>query len=480
VSLKQLALNLNMPAPRTAAQKIWAAHRIQSLESKKDLILIDRIFLHERTGPALLSGLALANRKPANRYSVFGTLDHIIDTTVPRSDDTLFDGGRLFIDAFKKRTKEFGIELFDLNSSKQGIVHVISPELGIALPGMTLVCPDSHTCTVGGIGALAWGIGSTEGEHAVATQTLIYKEPQQQRVTFTGDLHKGITSKDLALALISQFGVSGGQGHITEYAGKPIQKLDIEGRMTLCNLSVEFGSWTGLISADEKTFAWIKNRPMAPKGKMWELATQHWESLKSDENAPWDSELTLSCDALEPQVTWGTSPMHATNISDSVPELTNLPSFIQQQDYKRALEYMKLNPGMKLTDIKIDVAFIGSCTNSRITDLREAASILKGRKVKGHVKAIVVPGSTETKRQAEAEGLDKVFKEAGFEWRSSGCSLCFYAGGESFGEGVRTISTTNRNFEGRQGINVKTHLASPLTVAASALEGKIADPRPYL
>lgn len=469
-----------MLSPRTAAQKIWAAHKVRSLENNRDLLLIDRIFLHERTGPALLSGLAIANRRPANPKTIFGTLDHIVDTSLVRSDDTLFKGGKSFIDAFKRRTQEFGIELFDLNSPRQGIVHVISPELGIALPGITLVCPDSHTCTVGGLGALAWGIGSTEGEHAVATQTLIYQLPKQQRVMFTGQLNKGVTAKDMALALISRYGSSGGQGHITEYAGTAVRNLDIEGRMTLCNLSVEFGSWTGIIPADETTFSWVANKPRAPQGVLWDQAIAHWRELQSDENASWDSELTVSCADLEPQVTWGTSPMHATSINGLVPLDQELPRFIKGQDYQRALEYMKLSPGQKMSDIKIDVAFIGSCTNSRITDLRAAANILRGRKVRAHVKAIVVPGSTETKRQAEAEGLDKIFKEAGFEWRSSGCSLCFYAGGESFGEGVRTISTTNRNFEGRQGVQVKTHLASPLTVAASAIEGKMADPRPYI
>jgi 3-isopropylmalate/(R)-2-methylmalate dehydratase large subunit len=469
-----------MSVYRTAAQKIWADHLIKSLNSDQDLLLIDRIFLHERTGPALLSGLSLSNRKPANPKTIFGTLDHIVDTSISRSDDTLFKGGKLFIDAFKKRTHEFGIQLFDLNDPRQGIVHVISPELGIALPGATLVCPDSHTCTVGGLGALAWGIGSTEGEHAVATQTLIYKQPKQQKIIFDGKLALGVTAKDLALALIGKYGVTGGSGHITEYTGQAIKDLDIEGRMTLCNLSVEFGSWTGIVSADEKTFSWLIDKPMSPKGEYWELAVNHWKGLASDDEAKWDSELTIVCNDLEPQVTWGTSPMHSIGISSHVPQLSDLSALVQNQDYTKALEYMKLQPGQKMTDIAIDVAFIGSCTNSRITDLRAAAGILKGRKAKSHIKAIVVPGSMETKRQAEAEGLDKIFKEAGFEWRSSGCSLCFYAGGESFGEGVRTISTTNRNFEGRQGIQVKTHLASPLTVAASAIEGKIADPRPYL
>jgi len=464
----------------TAAQKIWAAHRIKSLENEQDLVLIDRIFLHERTGPALLSGLSLARRKPANPNTIFGTLDHIVDTSLSRSDDTLFKGGKLFIEAFKKRTQEFGIPLFDLSDPRQGIVHVISPELGIALPGSTLICPDSHTCTVGGLGALAWGIGSTEGEHAVATQTLIYKQPKQQRIMFRGRLSKGVTAKDLALALIAKYGVTGGNGHITEYSGAPISELDIEGRMTLCNLSVEFGSWTGIVPADEKTFTWLADKPMAPKGHQWDMAVKHWRTLTSDDEASWDSELYLECDALEPQVTWGTSPMHAVAISSHIPNLSDLSPLIQNQDYIKALEYMELEPGQKMSDVKIDVAFIGSCTNSRITDLRAAASILKDRKIKPHVKGIVVPGSMQTKAQAEAEGLDKIFLNAGFEWRSSGCSLCFYAGGESFGEGVRTISTTNRNFEGRQGIRVKTHLASPITVAASALEGKIADPRPYL
>jgi 3-isopropylmalate/(R)-2-methylmalate dehydratase large subunit len=465
---------------KTAAQKIWEAHRIKSLENQRDLLLIDKIFLHERTGPALLSGLAIAQRPPANPKSVFGTLDHIVDTTTPRSDSTLFEGGKLFIDAFKKRTREFGIQLFDLEHPYQGIVHVISPELGIALPGITLVCPDSHTCTVGGLGALAWGVGSTEGEHAVATQTLIYQQPKHQRVIFTGTIKQGVTAKDMALAMIGKFSTTGGKGFITEYAGNPIKQLDIEGRMTLCNLSVEFGSWTGIIPADENTYSWILGRPMAPKASHWDRAVEQWTQLQSDGECSWDSELTFDCNNLDPQVTWGTSPMHVTNINSRVPEANNLPDFINKQDHQRAIEYMQLTPGQKLTDLPIDIAFIGSCTNSRITDLRSAANIIRDRKVHPNVRAIVVPGSTETKRQAEAEGLDKIFKAAGFEWRSSGCSLCFFAGGESFGKGVRTISTTNRNFEGRQGVDVKTHLASPLTVAASAIRGTIADPRQYI
>lgn len=461
--------------PRTVIRKIWDEHLVKTLASGEALIAIDRVFLHERTGPAALQGLRAAGYEAMHPQLVFGTMDHIVDTLPPRSDKTLFKGGEAFIGAFRDDAKRAGIRLFDLHDPRQGIVHVVSPEQGIALPGLTLVCPDSHTCTVGGLGALAWGIGSTEGEHAIATQTLVRPKMREMRMRFDGTLSPGVSAKDMALAMIARFGSTGGDGHVIEYAGEAIRVLDIEGRLTLCNLTVEFGAWTGLVAPDERTIQWIAGRPFAPSGKSWERAVAHWRSLVTDEDAVFDTEHAIDCSHLTPQVTWGTNPEMGGGIDGVVPDPANAGA--SRDNVVRALEYMDLTPGRKLEGTKIDAAFIGSCTNSRLPDLREAAAILKGRKVAPGVKALVVPGSTQVKRDAEAEGLDRVFKEAGFEWRESGCSLCFFAGGDNFGNAKRVISSTNRNFEGRQGVGVRTHLASPATVAASAIAGAIADPR---
>jgi 3-isopropylmalate/(R)-2-methylmalate dehydratase large subunit len=356
-------------------------------------------------------------------------------------------------------------------------VHVISPELGIALPGCTLVCPDSHTCTVGGIGALAWGIGSTEGEHAVATQTLVRPRPKTMFVDFRGRLAPGVTAKDLILALIGRYGAAGGANHAIEFGGEAVRALGVEARLTLCNMAVEFGAWTGLVAPDDTTIEWIAGRPFAPRVEHWDAAVAHWRALASDPDTHWDARLDLDCAGLAPQVTWGTSPAHATGIDGVVPDPAAAPDATARTGFERALAYMDLRPGQPLAGLPIEAAFIGSCTNSRLPDLRAAAELLRGRKVAPGVKALVVPGSTSVKKAAEAEGLDRVFRDAGFEWRESGCSLCFYSGGDSFGAARRVITSTNRNFEGRQGPGVRSHLASPLTVAASAIAGRIADPR---
>ncbi|MBL8514813.1 MAG: 3-isopropylmalate dehydratase large subunit [Betaproteobacteria bacterium] len=464
--------------PRTAIRKIWDEHVVKALPSGEALIAIDRVFLHERTGPAALQGLRAAGYAPMHRELVFGTMDHIVDTLPPRSDKTMFKGGEAFIGAFRDDAKRAGIRLFDLSDPRQGIVHVVSPEQGIALPGLTLVCPDSHTCTVGGLGALAWGIGSTEGEHAIATQTLVRPAMREMRMRFDGVLAPGVGAKDMALAMIARFGSTGGAGHVIEYAGDAIRALDIEGRLTLCNLTVEFGAWTGLVAPDEKTIQWSAGRPFAPSGENWERAVAHWRALTTDDDAQFDTTHAIDCSTLVPQVTWGTNPEMGGGIDSVVPDPSTANA--GRDNVARALEYMDLKPGQQLEGTKIDAAFIGSCTNSRLPDLREAAAILKGRKVAPGVKALVVPGSTQVKRDAEAEGLDRVFKEAGFEWRESGCSLCFFAGGDNFGHAKRVISSTNRNFEGRQGVGVRTHLASPATVAASAIAGSIADPRKHM
>jgi 3-isopropylmalate/(R)-2-methylmalate dehydratase large subunit len=367
--------------------------------------------------------------------------------------------------------------LFDLDDQRQGIVHVIASEQGIALPGVTLVCPDSHTGTLGGIGALAWGIGSTEAEHALATKTLVVKKPQTMRVTFTGQLPTGVTAKDMILTLIAKHTASGGVGYAIEFAGDAVCRLPIEARLTLCNMTVEFGAWSGLVAPDQSTFEYVHGRPYAPPEHQWEQATDYWLTLHSDPDAVFDKEISIDCAEIVPQVTWGTSPMHATGINRLVPNPADEPNENIRTSMQRALEYMALKPGTPLEGIPIDAAFIGSCTNSRLSDLRAAAEILKDRKVATGIKAICVPGSGLVKQAAEAEGIDKIFTDAGFEWRESGCSMCFFAGGESFGLEERVISSTNRNFENRQGPRTRTHLASPSTVAASAIKGHLTDVR---
>ncbi|RKP53779.1 3-isopropylmalate dehydratase large subunit [Pararobbsia silviterrae] len=459
---------------RTIIEKIWDAHAVADINSGQTLLHIDRVFLHDRAGPTVYAGLQAAGRPVSNRELVFGTMDHIIDTHPGRGDDTLLKGGTNFIREFRAASLRHGVRLFDIGDTRQGISHVVAPEQGIALPGSTLVCCDSHTCTNGGIGALAWGIGTSEGEHAVATQTLARTRPKTMRINFNGRAQAGVTAKDLILALIGKYGATGGAGHAIEFAGEAIRALDVEGRLTICNMAVEFGAWTGLIAPDDVTFDWLAGRPFAPSGDAWDAAVRHWRTLRSDAGARWDAELELDCSTVAPQVTWGTDPGQVCAIDGVV--TTSLSASAE-----RALAYMALQRGQPILGQPIDAAFIGSCTNSRLPDLRAAAQVVQGRKVADGVKALVVPGSTEVKRQAEAEGLDRIFREAGFEWRESGCSLCFYAGGDNFDQhGVaarRVITSTNRNFEGRQGIGVRSHLASPATVAASAIAGCIADPR---
>lgn len=463
--------------PLTIIEKIWNEHQIADLGDGTCLIYIDRVFLHERTGSVALKGLEAAGRKVRNPEQAFCTMDHIVDTFPGRSDDTTMPGGIDFIRTTRKAAQAAGINLFDLGDPRQGIAHVISPEQGIALPGVTLVCPDSHTGTLGGIGALAWGIGSTEAEHALATKTLVVKKPKTMRVNFEGKLPTGITAKDMILKLIGEHTASGGVGYAIEFAGEAVRALPVEARLTLCNMTVEFGAWSGLVAPDETTFEYVRGRPYAPKDNQWDQAVAHWRTLHTDDDASFDKEITIRCDEIVPQVSWGTSPMHETGIDGTVPDPAAETDPAIRQSIERALEYMDLQPGTPLEGVEIDAAFIGSCTNSRLSDLRAAASILKGRKVADGVKAICVPGSGLVKQAAEAEGIDKVFTDAGFEWRESGCSMCFFAGGESFGLEERVVSSTNRNFENRQGPRTRTHLASPTTVAASAVAGRLTDVR---
>ena len=451
---------------QTLAAKIWDTHRIAGLPGGADLIAIDRVFLHERTGASALKRMAELGRRVRDPARVFAVTDHIVDTRIGRTDATLVPGGQAFISETREACRAAGITLFDVTGPDQGIMHVISPELGIVLPGLTLVAPDSHTCTQGAFGALAWGIGSSEAEHAMVTGALRLPRPKAMRVTFTGRLAPGVTAKDMALYLISAHSSGGGAGHVIEFAGEAVRALDVEARMTLCNMATEFSAMTALIAPDSATFEFLAGRRHAPRG----FSETHWATLVSDPDATFDSEIAIDAGAIAPMVSWGTSPGQSIAIDAVVP-----------QGPTRAHGYIGLAPGAPIAGTPIDVAFIGSCTNSRLSDLRRAAAILRGKRIAPRLrKALVVPGSMAVKRAAEAEGLDKVFEAAGFEWRNSGCSLCFYAGGEGFPEGSRTISSTNRNFEGRQGPGIRTHIASPEVVAASALAGAIADPRPLL
>jgi 3-isopropylmalate/(R)-2-methylmalate dehydratase large subunit len=460
----------------TIIEKIWREHLIAA-SADQGLLAIDRIFLHERTGAIALQGLRERGRPVCGASQVFCTIDHIVDTRSGRDDNTPVPNGRDFIVQTRDAARHAGIRLFDVTDPDQGIVHVISPELGLALPGLTIVCPDSHTCTQGGVGAFAWGIGSTEAEHALATGTLRLKKPRSLRVTFDGRLTPGVGAKDISLLLISSQGAGGGNGMAIEFAGSAVRALGVEERLTLCNMAAEFSAVTALIAPDDATFEYLSGRRYAPRESRWDLAVAHWRSLASDPAAVFDAEIRIDVDNLAPMITWGTSPQHAVRITDPIPG--EAAAGLSREAYRRAVAYMGVIPGAPMTSLGIDAAFIGSCTNGRIADLRSAARVLEGRRVAPGVRAICVPGSSALKRQAEAEGLDRIFKSAGFEWRESGCSLCFYAGGEDLGLGKRVVSSTNRNFEGRQGPGTRTHIASPATVAASAVNGHIADVRRF-
>ena len=423
------------------------------------LIAIDRIFLHERTGAAALKSMAATGRAVVDAARVFAVMDHIVDTRPGRGDATTMPGGDAFITETRAACHAAGITLFDVDDPDQGITHVISPELGIVLPGVTLVAPDSHTCTQGAFGAFAWGVGSSEAEHAMATGTLRMARPKTMRVTFTGALQPGVTAKDMVLTMLARHGAGGGSGYVVEFAGDTVGALDIEARQTLCNMATEFAAVSGIIAPDVVTLAYLKGRRYAPD------PLPDWSDLASDAGAVFDAEIEIDASAITPMVSWGTSPEHSIGIDGIVP-----------QGPTRAHDYIGLAPGTPIAGVPIDAAFIGSCTNARLSDLRRAAAIVDGRQVASGVKALVVPGSRAVKRAAEAEGLDVIFTRAGFEWRDSGCSLCFYAGGEGFAPGSRVISSTNRNFEGRQGPGIRTHIASPEVVAASAVAGVIAAP----
>ena len=458
---------------KTLFDKLWQEHEVETLSERESLLYIDRIFLHERTGSVALNSLLECGREVRRREHAFCTMDHIVDTFPGRGDTTLMPSGKDFIVATRSATRETGIRLFDIQDPDQGIVHVISPELGIALPGLSLICPDSHTCTLGGLGALAWGVGSTEAEHALATSTLRVTRPQTMQVRFEGSLPHGVTAKDLMLFTIRELSAAGGGGYAIEFTGEAIEALSVEARLTLCNMATELSAFTGLVAPDQKAVDYCAGRQFAPSGARWDQACAHWQSLRSDPQAHFDSKKTLGIAHLKPQLSWGTSPQYCIDWDDAIPLAGDASNASDSAAWQRMQEYMGLAGGSRLSDYPIDAAFIGSCTNSRLSDLRLAADYLlrTGHRVARGVKALCVPGSGRVKREAEAQGLHEVFLNAGFEWREPGCSMCFYAGGESFGDRARVASTTNRNFEGRQGIGARTHLASPVTVVASACAG---------
>jgi len=457
-----------MTEPRTLFAKLWDAHVVAPLGDGAALIAVDRLFLHERMGSVALQALAAAGRTVADPTRVFATVDHIVDTQ-PGRTGTLVAGGAAFIDATRTLTAAAGIRLFDIGDPDQGIVHVIGPELGLALPGSTIACPDSHTCSQGALGAFAWGIGSSEAEHALATGTIRMTRPQTMRVTVRNRLAPGVTAKDLALGIIARHGADGGQGFAVEFAGDGVDAMDVEGRLTLCNMAAEFGAVTALVAPDATTLAWLAGRRFAPTGSGWDRAVVAWRDLVSDPLARFDAEIEIDAASVVPMVSWGTSPQHAVAVDAAVPSKAAAGG--------HAAAYMGLEAGTAVAGLAIDIAFIGSCTNARLGDLRRAAAIVAGGHIAPGVRALVVPGSSAVKRAAEAEGIDRIFTDAGFEWRESGCAMCFNAGGETFPPGARVISSTNRNFEGRQGPGVRTHIASPETVAASAVAGRIVDPR---
>ncbi len=465
-------------APRTLFDKIWDAHVVDRQDDGTCVLYIDRHLVHEVTSPQAFEGLRLASRPVRRPDATLAVADH----NVPTSDRSLgIDDAqsRIQVDTLARNAAAFGIEYFDMADVRQGIVHIIGPEQGLTQPGMTIVCGDSHTSTHGAFGALAFGIGTSEVEHVLATQTLLQRPAKNMRITVDGDLPTGLTAKDLILALIGKIGTAGGTGHVVEYAGPAIRALSMEGRMTVCNMSIEAGARAGLIAPDQTTFDYLMGRPRAPKTGTWEQAVAYWRGLPSDPDARYDREVSLSVSEIEPQVTWGTSPEDVLPISGAVPALDTAASAERQAALERKLDYMGLQAGQRLQDVAIDKVFIGSCTNGRIEDLRAVAEIAKGRKVAESVYAMVVPGSGLVKEQAESEGLDRILVEAGFDWREPGCSMCLAMNADKLAPGERCASTSNRNFEGRQGPGGRTHLMSPGMAAAAAITGRLADVRDF-
>ncbi len=465
-----------MAKPTTLFDKIWQSHLVDIQEDGTCLIYIDRHLVHEVTSPQAFEGLRMAGRKVRRPTGTLLVADHNVPTT-DRTKGIEDEESRIQVETLESNAKDFALPYFPMDDIRQGIVHIVGPEQGFTLPGGTIVCGDSHTSTHGAFGALAFGIGTSEVEHVLATQTLLQKPAKNMLVRVDGALPPGVTAKDLVLAVIGQIGTAGGTGHVIEYAGEAIRSLSMEGRMTVCNMTIEGGARAGLIAPDETTFDYLKGRPMAPKGATWEAAVAYWKTLKTDEGATFDKTIVIDATKLEPMVSWGTSPENVAPISAVVPNPADAGDAGKQAAWERSLAYMDLTPGTPLQEVKVDKVFIGSCTNGRIEDLRAAASIAKGRKVDASVGAIVVPGSGLVKEQAEAEGLDKIFLEAGFEWREPGCSMCLAMNADKLAPGERCASTSNRNFEGRQGRGGRTHLVSPEMAAAAAVTGYLTDVR---
>lgn len=460
---------------KTLAEKVWDDHLVRSASGEPDLLYIDLHLIHEVTSPQAFDGLRLAKRAVRRPDLTLATEDHNVPTL--NIDKPIADPvSRLQVDTLRKNCQEFGIRLHSLGDVEQGIVHVVGPQLGLTQPGMTIVCGDSHTSTHGAFGALAFGIGTSEVEHVLATQTLPLSRPKTMAINVEGSLKPGVTSKDIILAIIAKIGTGGGQGYILEYRGSAIRALSMEARMTICNMSIEAGARAGLIAPDETTFAYLKDRPHAPKGEDWQRALAYWSELKGDSDAKFDKEITLDADQLSPFVTWGTNPGQGIALDGVIPSPQDFTDPEEISAAERALVYMDLKAGTPMKKIKIDTVFLGSCTNGRIEDLRAAAEIIKGKKVASDIRMMVVPGSARVRLQAEAEGLDKLFLEAGAEWRSAGCSMCLGMNPDQLAPGERSASTSNRNFEGRQGKGGRTHLVSPLVAAATALRGTLSSP----
>ncbi|MEK9840954.1 MAG: 3-isopropylmalate dehydratase large subunit [Paracoccaceae bacterium] len=465
-----------MTTPKTLYDKIWDAHVAHEADDGTCLLYIDRHLVHEVTSPQAFEGLRLAGRSVRAPEKTIAVPDHNVPTTIDRESGIDNEESRIQVEALDKNARDFGVHYYPVSDIRQGIVHIVGPEQGWTLPGMTVVCGDSHTATHGAFGALAHGIGTSEVEHVLATQTLIQKKSKNMKVEIKGKLRPGVTAKDITLSVIGATGTAGGTGYVIEYCGEAIRDLSMEGRMTVCNMAIEGGARAGLIAPDEKTFEYCKGRPHAPKGAAWEQAVEYWKSLFTDDGAHFDKVIEIDGEDIAPVVTWGTSPEDVLPITESVPAPESFQGG-KVEAVKRSLDYMGLSAGQKLTDIKIDTVFIGSCTNGRIEDLRAAAKILEGKKVKDGMRAMVVPGSGLVRAQAEEEGLADIFKDAGFEWRLAGCSMCLAMNPDQLSEGERCASTSNRNFEGRQGYKGRTHLVSPAMAAAAAVTGYLTDVR---
>tara|TARA_A100001015_G_scaffold95271_1_gene105880 strand:- start:5186 stop:6589 length:1404 start_codon:yes stop_codon:yes gene_type:complete len=464
--------------PKTLYDKIWSDHLVHQQDDGTSLLFVDRHLIHEVTSPQAFEGLRNSNRKVRQPNLTLAVVDHNIPTT-DRSKGIDDIDSKIQVETLEKNCKDFGVKLFGMEDKRQGIVHIVGPEQGFTQPGTVIVCGDSHTATHGAFGALAFGIGTSEVEHVLATQTLVQKKAKNFRINVNGKLSLGVTSKDVILQIIGKIGTAGGTGCVLEYAGSVISNLSVEQRMTICNMSIEGGARAGLIQPDEKIFNYLKGRPMSPKKENWEKALEYWHSLKTDNEAKFDKEINLNGEDIAPMVTWGTSPEDVVSINGKVPNPDNEQNEDKKNSINRSLKYMGLKPDVKIKDIKIDKVFIGSCTNGRIEDLREAAQILKNKKKATHVHGMVVPGSGLVKEQAEQEGLDKIFKDSGFEWREPGCSMCLAMNADKLKPQERCASTSNRNFEGRQGRGGRTHLVSPGMAAAAAIAGNLDDVRKY-